>query len=466
MSKLLRLPLVIVSLAGLAAAALADTVTLSSGERVEGKISRETATELTLEIQVSAGITDQRVVKKSEVVKIDRIAPDEAAYRAVMNLQPGKSSLHPAQYEGVLRALQGFAKQYPESLHAADVQRTAAAFEAEKKRVDEGEVKLDGAWLSKQEAQKQRAHIGGIQAFNAMKTANAAGDAIGALNAFALLEKNYAGAKVMPDAIQLAHQILTALKPATESAIAYTKISAAERQKGFADAGPADRAEMMAAHQRDEAKADAALAAATAANTWPPFVTTSEKCLAAILAKVTPEAARLEKMPIGPMRESIRLAEKAAAEVAEKDLTAATETLKEVVKLWPANELGLRVQAQITEAKNPPPPEDPGIAAPGTTGTGKPGMATPPSKTAGATPAPGKSAPPGTATPAPGTATAAKPDAPAQTESSEATPAEEAPKPFFMTLGGAITIVIILAVLLAGVNVFNKLRHRANDTLE
>jgi len=459
MSKIRRLPLLIFSLAGLVAAALGDTVTLKDGERIEGRIASETANDLTLEIQVSAGITDQRVVKKADVEKIDRIAPDETAYRAVMHLLPGKSSLTPVQYEAVMKALRGFTTQYPESQHVAAVQRAILAFETDKKRVDAGEVKLEGTWLSKQEAQKQRIHIGGIQAFNAMKSANAAGDAIGALNAFAVLEKNFSGTKVMPEAIPLARQILAALKPTAERALENTKVSKIEREKGFADAGPADRVEMMAAFQRDQAKADAALASATASGMWPPFYVSSDKGLAAIIAKVAPEADRLEKLPVAAMRESIKLAEKAGAEFANKDFTAATETLKEVTRLWPANEMGIRLQAQIVEAKNPPKVETPATPAPATPGTVKAGMATPGVKLSGATPAPDTSPTPATATPSP---VATRPPA----ETSEPAPLEEPPRPFFMTLGGAITIVLVLAVILAAVNIFNKLRHRANDALE
>jgi hypothetical protein len=466
MSKSHRIPLFLLTLAILAADLSADTVTLKNGERIEATIASETPTSLTLEIQVSAGITDQRIVKKADVEKIDRIAPDETAYRAVMNLLPGKNSLMPAQYDAIIRSLQGFTKQHPESLHAADVQRTILAFEADKKRVDAGEVKLDGSWLSRQEAQKQRVQIGGMQAFNAMKSANTAGDAIGALNAFVTLEKNFPGAKVMPDAIQLARQILVALKPAAERALENSKVSKIDREQGFADAGPVDRADMMASYQREQAKADAALAAATTSNLWPPFLVSSDKCLLAIVAKAITESQRLEKMPVAAMRESIELAGKAGAEFADKNLTAATETLKDVTKLWPANELGIRLQAQITEAKNPP-KVDPATPPPATPGAVKPGMATPAAVPPGATPAPGKSPLPAAATPAPVTGTtpvAAVPPPPA--EPAEAAPPEEPPKPFFMTLGGAITIVIALAVILAAVNVFNKLRHRANDTLE
>ena len=252
MSKTLRLPFVILILPALAASALADTVTLKSGERIEANIARETATAITLEIQVSSGITDERIVQKADVAKIDRIAPDETAYRAVMNYLPGKNSLTAAQYEAVLTALKNFATKFPASQHVADVQHAILAFETEKKRADAGELKLDGIWLTRQDVQKQRVQVGGAQAFNAMKNANAAGDAIGALNAFALLEKNFPGAKVMPDAIQLARQILVALKPTTDRALETYKIKKTETEQGFADASPADRVEMMAAYQRDQ----------------------------------------------------------------------------------------------------------------------------------------------------------------------------------------------------------------------
>ena len=488
MLKISRLPLSLLCLALLTAGASADIITLKTGERIEAVIASETATEMTLELQVSAGIKDERVVKKTDVVKIDRVAPDEGAYRAIMNLQPGKNSLVPAQYDGILAALQDFATKYPESTHLADVKQAATAFQADKKRVDAGEVKLDGTWLSKAEAQRQRVQIGGLQLFNAMKNANAAGDAIGALNAFATLEKNFGGARVLPDAIELARQILPALKPATERAIENQKINEAERLLGVKNAGvspevgtgdrgkpltaaqldqakvnaalaKAKQDELLAANQREQAKADAAMAAATAAGQWPPFAVSSEKCLKAILAKIPTEAARLEKIPVAPMRESIKLAEKAQTEFAGKDLAAATETLKEVAKLWPANELGTRLTAQITAAKNPPKPEPGATPAPTVPGTGtaKTGAATPAVKTAGATPA--------------ATATAAKPAPPVPTSATETsepktTEPAEPPKPFFMTVGGAVAIVIGLAVLLAGANIFSKVRQRRSEPEE
>ena len=488
-----RLPLFLLGLALLTASAAADIITLKTGERIDAKIASETATELTLETQVSSGIKDERIVKKADVVKIDRVAPDEADYRAIMNLQPGKNSLASAQYDGILATLQAFAAKYPESAHLADVKQAAIIFQADKKRVDAGEIKFDGLWLSKAEGQRQRVQIGGMQYFNAMKNANATGDAIGALNAYATLEKNFAGSKVMPDAIDLARQLLAALKPAVERAIENQRISEQERLQGIKNAGaspdldPANKGksltpeqmeqiktnaafakakqdELIAANQREQAQADAALAIATAAGQWPPFAGNSEKCLKAIQAKIPGEIARLEKIPVGPIRESIALAEKAQTEFTGKDYAAATETLKEVSKLWPTNELGTRLTAQITAAKNPP--KDTPAATPDAataTAATKPGAATPAPKTAVATPAPGKLAPPT----APKTTTlAAATDSDTDGSETKSTEPAEPPKHFFMTVPGAVCIVVGLAVLLAGANIFSKIRQRRSPEEE
>ena len=478
MSKTSRLPLLCAAL--LSTSALADTFTLKTGERFEAKILSETATEMTLEVQISAGIKDEKVVKKADVVKLDRVAPDETAYRAVMNLLPGKNTLLPAQYDSIQTALQNYTAQYPESGHVAEVKQALAGFQADKKRVDAGEMKVEGVWLSKAQVAQQRVQIGGLQAFNAMKSANAAGDAIGALNAYVGLEKGFGGAKVLPDGIELARQILTVLKPAVERALENQKIKEADRVQGVKNAGtldhperiPADlRAqvqatatlaakELEAANQREQAKADAALAAATTAGLWPPMAPFSEKCLKAIQMKIPVESARLEKLPVADMRESIRLAEQAQTEITDKDLAAATETLKEAIKLWPANELGKRLSAQLTALKNPP-KTDP-ATTPATTppAMAAKGAATPTQKSPAAPPAAVRpAATAGAATPVPAAA------APAS-EPPESKPADEPPKPFYMTVPGAITIVVALALLLAGVNVFNKIRQRSNASEE
>ena len=450
MLKIPRFLLFLLGLTGLVAGAHADTIALKTGERIDGKITGETDTELTVVVQVSAGISDERVIRKTEIVKVDRIPADETAFRAIMDFQPGKASFQPAQYAGMIGALQGFITQFPESTHAKAAQTALTALEAEKKRVDKAEMKFEGLWLSRAEAQKQRVQIGGNLAFAAMKSANAGGDAIGALNSLSYLEKNFPGAKVIPEAVPLALQILAALKPAAERALANYKINNAERERGVAAAGPADKAEVIAAFKREQAKADNAIAAATAAKTWPPFIAGSEKCISAILTRIPVEAKRLDALPLADMRESIKLADKARIEFASNNVDTASDFLQQVLKLWPANDLGLQLKAQIAASKIPPKP-DPLVAA------ATPAAATPSAKSPGATPKPGGSPTP-SAQPGPTPITG--------DETAETKPSEPEARPFFMTLPGAITIVVALAVLLAGANIFSHFRQRREEDQE
>jgi hypothetical protein len=454
---MLRTPrffLILLCLTGVAAGTRADTITLRNGDRIEGSITNETPAEVTVKYQVSAGISDERVIRKTEILKVDRIAADETAYRAIMDFQPGKSSFQPAQYDGMISALQGFIVQFPESVHGKAAEKAMTALGVEKKKVDAGEVKFDGVWLSREEAQKQQVQIGGNAIFAAMKSANARGDAIGALNALVQLEKNFPGAKVMPDAVSLAQQILAALKPAAERALATYKHTNAERARGVAAAGPAEKAEMIAAFQRDQTRAEAAITAATAAKTWPPFMTGSDKSIAAILAKIPAEAKRLEAIPVADMRESIKLADKARIEFASKNVETASDLLQQVLKLWPANELGLQLKAQIAGSKIP---SKPAPVVPAATPAPAPAAATPGPKPPAAAPIPA---------PIPAPSPELQPTPTTPEGETPAKPAEPEAKPFLMTLPGAITIVVALAVILAGANIFSHFSKRREDAQE
>ena len=177
----------------LAMSAFGDFVLLKSGERVEGKITDENEKTVTIQFQASPSITDEKTFQKSEVAKISKASPDEEAYVAVMNIQPGPNSLSLAQYAQVIARLKAYVTQYKTSRHAADIQQTINAFEAEMKRVRGGEVKINGAWLDKEQTRIQRVQVGGIFTFEAMKSEAAAGDFIAALNSFALIEKSFLG---------------------------------------------------------------------------------------------------------------------------------------------------------------------------------------------------------------------------------------------------------------------------------
>lgn len=421
----------ILSLAMLVQSTLADTVFLKSGEKIEGRVISETPEEVTVAVKVSASITDDRVLKRSEIDRIEKISPDVLAYKSIATIQTGANSLAASQYDSRLMALDGFLKQYPNSTYATDVKKALDEFLAEKTRVEAGEVKLRGQWLSKDEVEKEKVQIGGMLAYEHMKAQSAANDGIGALNTFAVIEKSYAGSATYPESIELARQIVASLKPAIERAIPNQKAMRAEKERGFASGSAADRAEMMAAYKREQDQAEAAVKAAEAAKQWPPFIASSEKSLTALAARTTSETTRLAALPVEKMKQSLKVVPVAKEKIAAGENEAALASLKEATTLWPANELAVRLTQQVNElAKAKPAATEPAPAAPEPKSTPK--AATP------------------------------KPSAAAKAAAAPVASVEEEKKPFYLTLPGMIAIVVGIAAVLAGLNVFKKMQARKN----
>ena len=210
---------------------LADTVILKGGERIEGKILSETDTEITIQYNVTASIKDDRMVKKTDVEKVEKAAPDIEAWGIVKDFKLGEDSLDPATYAHYLAALKGFAAQFPESANAAPAKVTIEAIEAEKKRVDAGEFKFDGKWLSKEEVQKERVQVLGNSYLRQLKKYAAAGRAQDAMVTFEQLEKVAVGSAAYPDAVEIARRTLIALKGASDAALARLKAQMDEEKR-------------------------------------------------------------------------------------------------------------------------------------------------------------------------------------------------------------------------------------------
>lgn len=411
----------------LSTSAFADVVTLKSGEKIEGKITAESDTEITLTVK-TGGVIDDQTVKKSDVASVAKDAPDEIAWQSLKNFKLGKNSLPIASYDSVINPLKGFIAEYPKGKFAADAQKIADAFSAERKRVEVGEVKLDEKWLSKEEAQKERYQINALIAFNYMKDQSAR-EMTAALNTFDAIEKNFPGARAYPDAVEYAQKLLPALKTAVETRTKAFAAQKAEREKSLAALSGAEKAKLQDEFKQEQTAADAALAAfEKQGNKWPPLTPPTERSLQNLSSRISSETSRLSGLPIAKMRASVRAAESAKAAVEKKDLAAAETALSQASNDWSSNELVARLREEVQTAK----------------------------AAEAATPV----APQPAATTAP--RVAARKDA-------EPTPVAnqtEPEKPFLLTPGGAVTVVIAVAFLVAGLSAFKKIKGRANDVLE
>ncbi len=429
MRKITSSRLAALALAALCASGFADTIVLKNGEKLDAKITAETDTEFTLDVKVSAEITDVRTVPKSDVAKIEKEQPDEIAWQPLKNVAPGANSMPAATYTASIQALKTFTTQFPESTHTAEAQKAIAAFEEEKKRVEEGDVKLCGKWIESEDVQREKYQINASLAFNYMRDRSTRGDLVPALNTFDAIEKQFPGARIFPDAIELSRRIVATLNTEVTRRQGLMKTEMADREAGMKIASDADRLQMQTAQKAEQTSADAAIAAASGKK-WPPFIPKSEKSLTALAGKLPAEITRLAAIDVAKQRESLKLANEASEAISNKDTSAADEALKKGKQLWPANELATRLQTDLTAMK--------------ATAAAKPVEAP------AATPAVVKT----------------KPHNANVTNAAAAAVQVEAPKPFLLTLGGAITVVVVLIFAGAGIGVFRKIKRKANEILE
>ena len=330
----------------------ADTVILKSGEKIEGKLLNETDTELTLSVQITPTIKDERVIKKSDVEKIDKVMPDEIAWAPLAALTPGPDSLEKNDCERVITALGYFLSSFPTSPHAKQAKERLELFQVDQKRIERGEVRMDGTWLGKEKVEEARIQIAGHILFNRMKTHATAGRSIEAMLVFDQLEKTFSGSASYPDAISLARKILVGLKPVVEQQQARLKRKIEDDKVRMKTAQGAEKVQLEALLKREQTMTDATVSAVEKSGAkWLPLQPANERSLTATMTRLNSETTRLNALPIEKMEQSFKSADEASVALAAGNLADAEKALNEATSAWSKNEIADRLKKKLTEPK-------------------------------------------------------------------------------------------------------------------
>ena len=330
----------------------ADTVILKSGEKVEGKLLNETDTELTLSVQITPTIKDERVIKKTDVEKIEKVLPDEVAWAPLTALTPGPDSLEKDDYGRVIQMLGYFTTSFPDSPHAKDAKERLELFQVDQKRIERGEVKMDGTWLPKEKVEEARIQIAGHILFNRMKAHATAGRSIEAMLVFDQLEKGFSGSASYPDAISLARKILVGLKPVVEQQQARVKRKIEDDKVRMKTAQGAERVQLEGLLKRDQTATEATIAAVEKSGAkWLPLQPANDRSLSSLLSRVTAETTRLNALPIEKMELSFKSAEEAETALNAGKVADAEKLLTEATSAWQKNEIAERLKKKLAEAK-------------------------------------------------------------------------------------------------------------------
>jgi hypothetical protein len=402
------LPLALVSTAQLRG----DSVTLKTGETINGTIRTETNTEVVIDVPVSASITDERVIQKADMLKEDKAQPDQIAYKQLMAVQPSPELSYSSQsYEQILKSLNAFETQYPTSSYLPEVKKLAGVFAEEKKKVDAGEFKYEGQWLSKDETARRQIQIVGLEYYNQMEQEAANGDLVAAMQTLEAIEKGYSTTRIYPKAVTLGQEVLERFE---QDLMVRVKADQDRLKKTIDFTAEPEKSRIIAAAKAEQERAEEVIAQAVRSGAkWVPLIPRSQVSIETLQKTAAAEAQRLSVIAVGPMNESVAKVDDARKAMATGDYAAAETLLKDAGTLWAKNEAAEYWGERLKEK-----------------------MATP-KPTPSATPKPLP-----TVKPTPQEATAAT------------TPAE-AEKPFYMTITGAITIaaaILIVGGLIASYN--------------
>jgi len=135
----------------------ADTLTLNSGEVLEGQITSETETQVAIEVSLYRGtIFTTRQVDKSDIRSITRESmgqkQEKAAYESLAKyaLNPNQE-LTKDQYATGIAAFEKFQAKYTNSTYTAEISKRIEDWQAEASNVSSSKVKFAGAWMSPEE---------------------------------------------------------------------------------------------------------------------------------------------------------------------------------------------------------------------------------------------------------------------------------------------------------------------------
>ncbi len=353
---------------------MADSITLKDGKVLKGDVINDGPDGVLIEYFVTSTIKDQKLVAKDEIATISVTPVDEKAFQDLGSLATPQTVLDTSFHDQLIdKKIPEFLKQYPYSRYLTELREDLRSLEAERARLRQGDRKIDGTWIEAATIEADPYQFGAKIQFAEMKGRMEAGDPVGALQSYELLEKKYPASGVIPDAVDAALKSIDLLQQRLGVAKANFDIFDKRCQKTLANARGDQAKEMKDAMEKDAALAKKAMTVASAdGSKFFPVFQNNREALDALQALVTAEKARLIQLQKTSMREGIAASGEASRLLAEGKLKEAQGQLELSQKLWPANidnpklkeQVDQSVKAQADAAKKQAPLASPSASKP------------------------------------------------------------------------------------------------------
>lgn len=252
--KFWKLSIVVASCLWQARSAVADTLTLTNGEKIEGRVVREDADNYVVEVVVSDTIKDEKVFPKSEVRLVEKEPADEKAFARISGLIPTPELLAVENYEARLEKIDEFLKEFPESGKTSKAKQMLEVLNEELEVVRAGGIKMGEEMISAEDYDANAFEYDAIIATKEINDAISRRDFLGALRLFSVYDKTFANAEGREELADRIKQVLAAFSATLEASLESLDSRIEKRQAGLSRMSPENRAQTERALEEEMAR--------------------------------------------------------------------------------------------------------------------------------------------------------------------------------------------------------------------
>ncbi|MBV6498133.1 MAG: hypothetical protein CJBNEKGG_00347 [Prosthecobacter sp.] len=163
----------------------ADILMLKNGTKVEGTILEQNDQGVKMKYRLTPKIMDEKVFPMTEIDKVIKQTPQEVEVVDLRKVLPTADLMKADEYEQLIQdRLRPFVNKYPGTPEAKEVEDIIAKLQEEKTMVSNGQIKLEGKWLSVKESKAESFNIEAYRIIQSMRAKAARQDFSAALRDF------------------------------------------------------------------------------------------------------------------------------------------------------------------------------------------------------------------------------------------------------------------------------------------
>lgn len=219
------------------AASRADIVILNDGKRMEGNILSESDDSIRMKYRITPKIWDEKTVLRSDIKEIIKQTPQEIEIVELRKIIPTADLMPAEKYEQIVQdRLRPFVNKYkgtPEAKEAEDIIKTLLE---EKRKAVSGEVKVEGKWLTAEEAKLDRNNIEAYELLVAMQQKADEANYLEALREFDKLKnytKLYVASPQFPKSIPVVLDVLDKYEAVIDRMISEQPVISQQREENL-----------------------------------------------------------------------------------------------------------------------------------------------------------------------------------------------------------------------------------------